>query len=531
MRHLTRRKLLQTGLGASQLALLGAMGSRPRRARAGGDSGHPSRLLSIYVRGGWMPELFFTPLSATQIQSVYPGPQTYLGEPCFYDPSDVENLDGSGDAPDPEVAHAKRMRAPVLWNEAEIIANGIDPQNSVSSPLGYAWKHNDMFQRACVVHGIDAGTADHRSGRVSMMSGVAGPKFRSPALGAFVADAMFDRFPHRPLQSVSIGGGPSPRPASLGSTASPTKILSSATLEATLSERSDVAWAGLRDRAPHDEFSFDSRPRLGTIDTNAMDEYALRRMRGLYGTVNTGTNAFYEDIYETYSAVSRQLGKDLVTTLEATAGWEHFLPSWAVPGGGPPPYGVKFGLANGSDAGAAWNDQFDLALKLFKSDMSSAVSIETLGIDGFYFDTHDGAEGAQQQFLQGRVVLEQVARLLHEMDATEVEPGRSLLDDTLVVVFSEFSRTWPGTACDHWPFTSVVLAGGGVRGNRQLGNFDLEVESPSPIGVPTPLISEGGDAIERMPRSADVVWTALQLMGIEDVFVPGGVGEIVGVRG
>jgi hypothetical protein len=503
---------------------------QPRRARAGGEGSYPTRLLTIYVGGGWMPELFFTPLSNAQIEQVIPPPMVYLGEPCFFAPSDVGNIDGSGDDPDPDDPTLQRIRVPLLWDEAAIAAGGLDPQNGSTSPIGYAWRHGDIYRRACVVHGIDAGTADHLSGRVSMMCGVAGPKFRSPALHAFVASASAERFPERPLQSVAIGSGPLPRSVSLGPEATPTHIASAASLEATLSERSDQAWQGLRDRAPHPELAFDSSPRLQTIDTNTIDEYVLARTRRLYGTVNTGTNAFYEDFYETYSTVSRQLALDLVTTLEATTGWEHFVPTWAVPSGGPPPYGVKFGLANGSDSGSGWAEQFDLALRLFKADLASAVSIEIPGVEGFHFDTHDGQNGASDQFLQNRVVLEIVARLLHEMEGTEVGPSRTLLDDTLVLVFSEFSRTWPGTGCDHWPYTSVVFAGGSVAGNRQVGGFDLEVESPSPIGLPIPMLSEGGDGIERPPRSADVIYTALASMGIENIFIPGGVAEILGVR-
>ena len=530
MSNVSRRRLLQLGIGASQLALLGSLGIQPRRARADHGSNHPTRLLTIYVNGGWMPELFFTPLSAAQIEQAVPAPEVYLGEPCFFGPQDVRNLDGSGDEPDPQDPTLTRIRAPILWDEDALAAGGPDPQNGVTSPLGYAWKFNDLYQRACIVHGIDVGTAAHLSGRVSMMCGVAGPKFRSPALHAFVASAFADRFPHRPLQSVSIGAGPTPQRVSLGPAATPTRIVSAASLENTLSERSDLAWAGLRDRAPHEQFGFDSSPRPEPIDTNAIDEYVLARTRRLYGTVNSGTNAFYEGLYETYSTVSRQLGLDIVTTLEATTGWENFVPTWAVPSGGPPPYGVKFGLANGSDTGAGWSDQFDLALRLFKADLASALSIEAPGIDGFHFDTHDGLNGPRRQFLQNRVVLEIIGRLLHEMEATEVEPGKSLLDDTLVVVYSEFSRTWPGTACDHWPFTSVVMAGGGLAGNRQVGGFDLEVESPSPIGLSIPMVDEGGDEIDRPPRSGDLIFTALHAMGVEGAFIPGGVADISGVR-
>jgi hypothetical protein len=387
-----------------------------------------------------------------------------------------------------------------------------------------------LYSRACVLHGIDVGTAAHTSGRVSMFCGIAGPKFRSPALHAWVADAFMDIYPHRPLPSVAVGNGVIAPPVHLGPAVAPTKIASSGSLANALSERSDLAWDGLRDRAPHPQYAFDSRPMLEPIDTNTIDEHVLARSRRLFGTVNAGTSGFYQEFYDTYATVSKQLALDLVTRLEQTPGWEHFTPTWAVPSGGPPPYGVKFGLANGSDSGAGWNDDFQLALKLFKADLCSAISLRVTGVEGFDFDTHDGQTGPNRQFLQVRALLEIVGRLMHEMAATPVEGGKSLLDDTLVLVFSEFSRTWPGTACDHWPATSLLMAGGGILGNRQIGNFDLEVSSYSPLGVPIPLRDEGGDLQERPPRSADVVYTALQILGVEDFFIPGGPAEILGVR-
>lgn len=526
---LSRRRILQAGLGASQLALLSGLSLRPRAARAGGEGG-PTRLLTIYVPGGWMPELFFTPLNAAGIASALPAKEIFLGEPCFFDSSEVRNLDGTGDDPDADDESYQRIRCAHQWDEAALTAGQIVTQDGITTPLGWAWKHDNLFEHASVLHGIDVGTAAHLSGKVSMMCGVAGPKFRSPAVHAFVAAAAADSFPNRPLQSVAVGRGLTPDPVHLGPAATPTTIRSTASLEGTLSERSDHAWSGLRDRAAHPQYSFAGIPQEQAIDTNAIDEFVLARSRRLYGGVNTGTHRFYEDFYDTYSIVSKQLGLDLVTQLEQTPGWENFVPTWAAPSG-VAPYGVKFGLANGGDSGSQWSDSFNLTLKLLKADLCSAISMEVPSLGGFLFDTHDGTTGAQQQYLHGRVVFEIIGRLLHEMKATPTGNG-SLLDDTLVMVHSEFSRTWPGSGCDHWPSTSVLLAGGGIVGNRQIGNFDLGASGYSPIGVPIPLRNEGGgnDIIERTPKSADVVYTVLQAMGIENVFIPGGVAEIVGVR-
>jgi Protein of unknown function (DUF1501) len=526
----SRRQILKAALGTTQLALLGALGVQPRRARAGVDPSKPSRLLTIYVPGGWMPELFFSPLSAAQITARMPEPTIWVGEPCFFGPQHVRNIDGTGDDPDPDDPNLMRLRVPHLWDEAVLAAGGVDPQNTVTSPLGYAYRHDELWRHVSVIHGVDVGTAAHYSGYISLLSGVAGPTFRSPALQAWVAQGLANAYPHRPLPSVAVGGGPLGEPVHLGPVATPTAVNSTASLVNTLSERSDQAWLGLRDRSPRPDHGFDSSLTGGTLATNAIDDHVRARSRRLFGTVNRGTQAFYEDFYETYATVSRQLALDLVSVLEQTAGWENFVPAWANPNNGPGPSGVKFGYANGGDTGAQWADSFDLALRLFKADLCSAISLEALGAGGFYFDTHSGNIGAADQFVHVRAVLEAIGRLLHEMKQTPVGGGKSLLDDTLVLVFSEFSRTWPGSACDHWPSTSVLVAGGGTHGNRQLGGFDLEVPGYSPLGVSVPLIDEGGQSIARPPRTADIVFTALRTLGVDDFFIAGGPGEIVGVR-
>ena len=409
----SRRQILQAAFGTGQLALLGALGVRPRTARAGVDPSKPSRLLTIYVPGGWMPELFFTPLDAAGITARVPTPTTHLGEPCFFGPNDVRNIDGTGDDPDPDDPSLLRLRVPHLWDEAALAGGGIDPQNATTSPLGYAYRHDELWRQVSIVHGVDVGTAAHYSGYISLLSGVAGPTFQSPAIQAWVAEALANVYPDRPLPSVAVGGGPLGEPVHLGPAATPTAINDAAGLANALSERSDLAWSGLRDRTARPDLGFDSMPRSGTLATNAIDEHVRARTRRLFGTVNRGTNGFYEDFYETYATVSRQLALDLVTVLEQTVGWEHFVPSWANPGGGLGPSGMKFGYANGGDSGAEWSGQFDLALRLLKADLCSAVSIEARGAGGFHFDTHSGDFGAMDQFVHVRGVFEAIGRLFH----------------------------------------------------------------------------------------------------------------------
>ena len=172
-----------------------------------------------------------------------------------------------------------------------------------------------------------------------------------------------------------------------------------------------------------------------------------------------------------------------------------------------------------------------MALRLLKSDLTSSVHV-SLNLD---FDTHNGL-GHAFSCAHGRAQMDLVARFLGELKATPAPglPGKTMLDDTLVVVLSEFGRSWasPNTGGydlpdNHHPFTSVLYAGGNVAGNRQVGSYDRRG-----FGVPADLVEENGQPSSRVPRSADAVSTAMRIMGLDfhEFFIPGGYGEVVGLR-
>jgi hypothetical protein len=137
----------------------------------------------------------------------------------------------------------------------------------------------------------------------------------------------------------------------------------------------------------------------------------------------------------------------------------------------------------------------------------------------------------------GRAQMDIVARFLGELKLTPAPglPGKTLLDDTLVVVVSEFGRSWASANAssgfdlpdNHHPYTSVMFAGGNVAGNRQVGSYDRRG-----FGVPVELIEENGQPSSRVPRSADAVTTAMRMLGLDfhEFFIPGGYGEVVGLR-
>jgi hypothetical protein len=132
-----------------------------------------------------------------------------------------------------------------------------------------------------------------------------------------------------------------------------------------------------------------------------------------------------------------------------------------------------------------------------------------------------------------RMALEMVARMCLEMSLTpsKSDPSRSLLDETLVYVYSDFGRTFPKQGSDHHPATCALLVGGGIQGNQMLGGYD-ETMDGSPMGTPVALVEETGQTVMRPPRSQDIAATVLRTFGLEpgkDFFIPGGYGVFDGV--
>lgn len=532
MMRKSRRQLLLASLGATQLALLdryyGFSPLSPRIARASGHG--PTRFLTIYVPGGWMPAYLWCPLSNAQIQTALPQPILYDQEPAYFAPDQVKNLDGSGDAMGTD--GFQRIRCPRLWDEQALAMGQPDPGNAhpisgiKTNSDGWSWVENQLWDNHLVVSGVDQGTPSHLSGRISTMCGAPGAEYRAPSMHAVIAHALHPQFKDvRPLPNVNIGQAPAGVNLSLPASAGPSTLASTDTIEWLLSERSDYVWKEMRDRATKDQVNFAGESI--NAPTNAMDDYVLAQIRQRAGLTSVGTDAFLQQLHDGYVDVSRTLARDVVTTLENTAGIEYTAaPFW---GDWPANFwGQQIGSGLAESYGDTWADPFELALRVLKADLATSVSLYAPGVQNFYFDTHGTSEGLHFIVLRG--VWDIIGRMLGEMKATPLPGGGSLLDDTLVMIVSEFARTWPH-AQDHWPTTSVVYAGGGIHTNRMIGNYDIGPEAKlGYTGVAVDLVDEGGDPQSRTPRSADIAHTAYKIMGVEDFFIPGGSGEIVGVR-
>jgi uncharacterized protein (DUF1501 family) len=140
-------------------------------------------------------------------------------------------------------------------------------------------------------------------------------------------------------------------------------------------------------------------------------------------------------------------------------------------------------------------DQLGLAASLIEGGVSRAVIAEDGG-----WDTHIGnaAQGARHERLYSA---------LHDLGTDLMR--KDLLDDTVVAVISEMSRTPKLNAemgKDHWPYTSALIFGGPVAGGRAYGATNELVE-----GVETDLAtgepSSGGSIIRHENLVAGILAT------------------------
>jgi len=171
--------------------------------------------------------------------------------------------------------------------------------------------------------------------------------------------------------------------------------------------------------------------------------------------------------------------------------------------------GDPFSLSLGLD------EQMQNALTMLEGGMTWAVNVST----GFVWDhhdpaqaptgTYDGAQGVRNQTLWPAL-----SALVDELKARPgTAPGSKLIDETVVVVLSEMTRTPKKNAQggkDHWPYTSALIVGGGVNAGNAFGATDDALVS-RPISLATGLADTGGIIFE----TEHFVSTVLALCGVD----------------
>ncbi|WPB76232.1 DUF1501 domain-containing protein [Archangium violaceum] len=520
----SRRTLLKWALGTGQFALLERAGLLGSSAAHAADTDVPSRLVVLYIPGGYRPAYYFTPMDDADIPLCVPTPSTYSGEPVFFDSSKLVNLA-------PANGSYKPLRTWQSWNPA-------NPADRTGySPLMYGFSHFALHEQMSVLHGIDQGSNDHASAFIASMSGVAGADYRAPAVHSVIANHLYEKYREsRPLPFVVVSGERgTPIGMGLPSHASPVRVPSIQALKPQLSAKpaDNPWWTGLDARDSSAEMNARGQPTGASLKTTTIERFSLSRTPGMMGRSTAKVDNYLEGLHGSLTSVSRVLATDVVSVLERTKGIDTLTanrPAYLSSYLSNQSFTYTFGLANFHLTGL--DPRMDLALRLLKSDLCTSVHV-SLQLD---FDTHNGF-GHGYSCAHGRGLMDCVARFLGELKAAPApgKPGKTLLDDTLVLVMSEFGRSWASRGSDgtyslpddHHPYTSVMFAGGNVAANRQVGSY-----TPRGLGVPVDIIEENGQPSKRVPRAADTVTTALRIMGMDthDFFIPGGYGEVMGIR-
>ena len=175
---------------------------------------------------------------------------------------------------------------------------------------------------------------------------------------------------------------------------------------------------------------------------------------------------------------------------------------------------------------ASFEDQARVAAQALQLGVSRSVSLAyTGGISGFGWDTHADNDAQQASLYEGLF-----SGLLALMATLQATPGRvaaTLAEETTVVVLSEMGRTPalnPVLGKDHWPYTSVMMIGPHVTGDRVVGGFD-EAFYGQPVDPGTGEVDPAGPVL-----SAEAVGaTLLALADVDPEPYVSGVEPIRGV--
>ncbi len=113
------------------------------------------------------------------------------------------------------------------------------------------------------------------------------------------------------------------------------------------------------------------------------------------------------------------------------------------------------------------------AIHLLSNGLSRCVTVSTHPKALLKWDTH--SSNARLQTLLFNQLFGDLTAVLEQLDTTTGPDGAPLSDTTVMVVMSEMGRT-PAfndrdQGRDHWPFTSAMIIGPGITGNRTVGGY------------------------------------------------------------
>jgi hypothetical protein len=183
-------------------------------------------------------------------------------------------------------------------------------------------------------------------------------------------------------------------------------------------------------------------------------------------------------------------------------------------------HAAGFGNRGGSISLAA---QMSLAVDVLDQGISRATMLDSR----LAWDTHtqnDDQDGFHDTIFAALTGLVEDLATRPGRDA-----GKKMLDETIIVVLSELSRTPKLNAAggkDHWPVTSALVIGAGVRGGRAYGGTNDRLEA-RPIDLATGEVAASGGTLQTNQLAAGV----LELAGADPATWFPGVEALRGFHG
>lgn len=143
--------------------------------------------------------------------------------------------------------------------------------------------------------------------------------------------------------------------------------------------------------------------------------------------------------------------------------------------------------------GDVLDEQVAVAVAALSQGVSRCVTLaHPRRDDQVEWDTHALNEGVQSELFED--LFAGLGRLMDALQASPGPAGGSLADETVVVVLSELARTPTLNASngrDHWPCTSALILGPGVRGGQAVGAYNAQLYG-QPVDLASGEASESG---------------------------------------
>jgi uncharacterized protein (DUF1501 family) len=161
------------------------------------------------------------------------------------------------------------------------------------------------------------------------------------------------------------------------------------------------------------------------------------------------------------------------------------------------------------DRGDTFSDQVALAANVLSLGISRVAAVAHPRPEvNVLWDSHTNNDVEQMSLFED--FFAEMIDLIAVLESTPGAVAPTLADETVVVVLSEMGRTPDINASngkDHWPYTSAMMFGPGVRGNQVVGGFD-DGQYGLDVDLATGLPSDSGSAI-----GPNVLGATLMMLG------------------